>query len=227
MPKAAFDKIAGIYDSTIPGHIRDHYLFKRADFIENRFKPGLVLDVGSGTGLLAQQLNARGFRVVGLDVSWEMLNEASKRGGKDNICSTAVDLPFKADSFDLVISIASFHHLAGSKMIFLALREMVRVAKPRGHILIWDHNPLNPYWRAFMKRLPQDAGVERTIPLSEIIEDLKETGDYEITASRLGFMPDFIPVFLLKPFKILEKIVEATPLLNKLCAHNVIIAKKG
>lgn len=226
MPRAGFDKVARIYDSTIPEHIRDHYLLKRIDFIRNRFKQGLVLDVGSGTGLLAQQLNASGFRAVGLDVSLEMLYEALKRGGKDNICSTAVNLPFKAESFDLVISIAAFHHLAESPVIFLALKEMIRVAKPRGYILIWDHNPLNPYWSVFMKRLPQDEGIKRTIPLSEIVEDLKKIGTYEITAKRLGFMPDFIPAFLLKPFKVLEKIVEATPLLNKLCAHNVIVARK-
>ena len=41
---------------------------------------------------------------------------------------------------------------------------MVRVARPGGRILVWDHNPRNPYWGRLMARVPQDTGEERLIP---------------------------------------------------------------
>jgi len=227
MPKASFDKVAKIYDETIPCHIRNHYLGKRLNFIKGIFKKGLVLDVGCGTGILDYQLENNGFEVIGVDISREMLREALKRGCSKDMCASATALPFKSESFDLVISVVMLHHLAEAQVVYEALKEMVRVTNKQGTILIWDHNPLNPYWSIFMKRLPQDNGVKRVIPLSEIIQHLRKIGAQRITYKRLGFVPDFIPPFLLKPFEILEKIIESLPLLNKLCAHNVIIAKKG
>ena len=47
---------------------------------------------------------------------------------------------------------------------------MVRVARPGGRVLIWDHNPRNPYWANLMARVPQDTGEERLIGADEVIE---------------------------------------------------------
>ncbi len=49
---------------------------------------------------------------------------------------------------------------------------MVRVAKPVGRVLIWDHNPRNPYWRLLMARVPQDTGEERLIGVTELLDGL-------------------------------------------------------
>lgn len=227
MVEAAFDKVAKVYDETIPVHIRDYYLAKRLKFIQGVLENGSILDVACGTGLLDYHLEKLGYRVVGSDISQEMLKEASTRGCARNICSPATSLPFKSESFDLVISVAALHHFAERITIYEALREMLRVLKQSGALLLWDHNPLNPYWPILMKRLPQDKGVKRTIPLSEIVDNINRIGSYRIIVRRLGFMPDFIPKFFLKPFEILEKIIENSPLLNKLCAHNVVVIKKG
>lgn len=227
MLEVEFDKIAKIYDKTIPIHILNHYINKRRDFIKGILSKGKVLDVGCGTGVLDFQLYKLGLKVIGLDISKKMLEEARRKYGLNCICADSITLPFKSNSFDLAISIVALHHLFDKKVIFYSLREMLRIVKPKGTVLIWEHNPLNPYWFLFMKKLPQDENVKRLIGLKEIIQDLRNIGINKIVSKRLGFVPDFIPRFLLRPFIVLEKIVESVPLLNKLCAHNVVVAYKG
>jgi hypothetical protein len=47
---------------------------------------------------------------------------------------------------------------------------MGRVVRPAGYVLIWDHNPLNPYWPILMKRVPQDHGDERLVSVWELLD---------------------------------------------------------
>ena len=62
---------------------------KVADYIENIFdlyniKPEIILDLACGTGSLTLELDKRGYDMIGLDLSYEMLSAASrkKRGGQ-------------------------------------------------------------------------------------------------------------------------------------------------
>lgn len=72
-------------------------------FLVSRLPPGgHVLDVATGTGLVAAQLLKRGFRVVGLDQSPSMLAIARRRFGDrvELIEGSAETLPFPDESFD-------------------------------------------------------------------------------------------------------------------------------
>lgn len=74
----AYDSIAGVYDNINSGI--DYS--KWADFIESCFskylsgKPELVLDLACGTGSMTLELAARGYDMIGADMSGEMLTEA-------------------------------------------------------------------------------------------------------------------------------------------------------
>jgi demethylmenaquinone methyltransferase/2-methoxy-6-polyprenyl-1,4-benzoquinol methylase len=63
---------------------------------------GRVLDVATGTGLVAAELIRRGFEVTGVDQSAEMLDAARRRfGGKVELVEASADsLPFASDTFD-------------------------------------------------------------------------------------------------------------------------------
>jgi demethylmenaquinone methyltransferase/2-methoxy-6-polyprenyl-1,4-benzoquinol methylase len=63
---------------------------------------GHVLDVATGTGLVASELRRRGFRVTGLDQSWEMLELARARfdDGVELVEASADAIPFPDGSFD-------------------------------------------------------------------------------------------------------------------------------
>ena len=92
-----YDAIAGVYD-----RLNSEIDYKKwADFIEACFekymdtKPDIVLDLACGTGSMTYELASRGFDMIGIDGSAEMLNEAYNRGtvvGDKNILYLLQDM---------------------------------------------------------------------------------------------------------------------------------------
>lgn len=222
-----FDRVAEEYDDSLPHHVMDHYLAKRVGFIRQHVAPGHALDVGCGTGVLAAALSDQGYAVTGIDPFEGMLKFLTARRPEiDAVHGFGENMPFADNSFDLTYCVAVMHHVAEQQAVRATLLEMVRVTKPGGHVLVWDHNPRNPYWPILMKRVPQDTGAERLIPEAEILDGLTAGGARVIVNKPLGFVPDFTPEPLLKAVVKAEGIVERVPGLNRLCAHNVILAVK-
>jgi SAM-dependent methyltransferase len=186
-----------------------------------------ALDVGAGTGLLAERLSDLGLGVVALDPFPQMLGQLrQRRPDIETVVAHGDDIPFPDDVFDLTYSVAVMHHIAEPAQVRRTLAEMIRVTRPGGRILVWDHNPLNPYWSLLMRRVPQDTGAERLVPLPELVAGLREAGADILCTERLGLMPEFVPRWLLGPAAAIERAVEATPGLRCLCAHNVVLAIK-
>lgn len=235
-----FDKIAAEYDESIMEHIRAHYLNKRARLLAREFSTRLdgspiqperpaamkILDVGCGTGALMRELAPRGFDVTGADASDGMLEIARRRYSGEVVQADSSELPFSDGSFDGVYCVALLHHLTERDKVAATLREMARVARPGGKIVVIDHNPANPYWSVIMKKVPQDSGDERLVPAREIIAGLEAGGALVSRIVKRGFMPDFAPRFLLPAAALIEKVVEITPILRRLTAHNIVIAYK-
>lgn len=223
-----FDAVAGVYDESLPAHVMAHYLDKRVEFIR-RYLPtgGKVLDVGCGTGVLAARLASEGYEVTGVDPFAGMLEHLRQREPSvAAVHASGQDLPFEDDTFDLTCCVAVMHHVADPKDVHDTLVEMTRVTKPGGYVLVWDHNPRNPYWPLLMRRVPQDTGAERLVPAREIIAGLRDGGAAPVEVQTLGLMPDFTPPALTGAVARIERLAERAPLLNRLCAHNVILARK-
>jgi len=100
-----------------------------------------VLDVACGPGFLTMAFAARCRAAVGVDATEPFLAmaraEAQQRGiGNVEFRSgNAEQLPFDDGAFDWVACRAAFHHFARPERV---LTEMVRVAAPRGSLLIAD-----------------------------------------------------------------------------------------
>jgi len=91
----------------------------------------LVLDVGTGTGVLADELVRRGARVVGADLSHGML----RRGAESRPPALVADvraLPLVAASVDVVTAAFVLNHLDRP---VVGLRELRRVLRPAGPLL--------------------------------------------------------------------------------------------
>ena len=223
-----FDAIAEEYDASLPAHVVEHYLAKRLAFIRRHTEPGPALDLGCGTGLLAERLAAAGYDVTALDPSRGMLRQLRRRRPDlPAIVGGGTALPFRDDTFALTYCVAVMHHVADPAAVRGTLAEMVRVTRPGGHVLVWDHNPRNPYWPLLMRRVPQDSGAERLIPEEEILAGLAAAGARPVQAAQLGLVPDFVPRSLLRLAAAGERVVEALPGLRHLCAHNVVLAVKA
>jgi SAM-dependent methyltransferase len=223
-----FDAVAAAYDESLPAHVMHHYTEKRAAFIRKQVPTGSkVLDVGCGTGVLAARLQREGYAVTGADPFAEMLARLTTRDPRiEAVHAPGQRLPFADGTFDLSCCVAVMHHIANPGDVHDTLVEMCRVTKPGGYVLVWDHNPRNPYWPILMRRVPQDTGAERLIPERELLDGLTDGGARPVEVGTLGLVPDFTPRPLLGVATSLEHVVERVPVLNRLCAHNVILARK-
>lgn len=99
-----------------------------------RPRPGdLALDVATGTGNTAFALAPHVRRVIGLDLTREMLNEARRIAGErgvanaDWVIGDAANLPFQDETFDIYVVRAAPHHFPD---IDQCLAEAYRVLKP-------------------------------------------------------------------------------------------------
>jgi ubiquinone/menaquinone biosynthesis C-methylase UbiE len=98
-----------------------------------------VLDAGAGTGKttfeLSDLVGTKG-RVVSLDYAVRMLAEGKKihdQRNMDFLCADACRLPVKDKAVDKVLVFSAFPHFSEPRE---AIREMARVLKPGGRILI-------------------------------------------------------------------------------------------
>jgi len=110
-------------------------------------KGDTVLDAGCGSGRYLNRFSDLKAFVVGVDVSIPMLKRAKEKSArKENVFLVRGDisnLPFKAASFNAVVSIAVLQHLPPKKYFVVneepckkAVKEFVRVLKPGGNVVV-------------------------------------------------------------------------------------------
>jgi demethylmenaquinone methyltransferase / 2-methoxy-6-polyprenyl-1,4-benzoquinol methylase len=141
-----------------------HRLWKRRLLRMARLGPGdRALDLCCGTGDLALRMARNGTRVIGVDFSPAMLAVAAERAQARRqrhpresqpskepatpsfIRADALRIPFGDAQFDAVTIGYGLRNLASVED---GLREMQRVAKPGGRLLVLDFgNPAHPLWR--------------------------------------------------------------------------------
>lgn len=122
---------------------REHYERVARD-VARRSRFARILDIGTGPGhlLLAMQGVLPEAKVVGVDISYDMVSQArrnlSRRGRDFQIevgVSDATALPFADESFQCVVSTGSLHHW---KDPIPALSEAYRILTPGGCAMIYD-----------------------------------------------------------------------------------------
>ena len=170
-----------------------------------------VLDVATGTGLVARALRERyGCEVVGLDRSADMLSRAAARDGHIPLVrARAESLPFADDSFDHVTFTYLMRYVDDPAA---TMRELARVVRPGGRIVALDFGvPPSPILRAIWRTytslgLPligraistQWASVgaflrgsierfDREHPASEIERDWSGAGLKDVRVARMSF----------------------------------------
>ncbi len=171
---------------------------------------GRLLDVGCGPGGITLKIarKAPHLRVIGVDYSMGMMRCARHAAEEQGLSErarfvqgdgNALCLP--SASFDYVISNSVLHHLADPRQ---ALREMARVARPRGALLVRDLcRPSRPlflphvwwhgrYYSGLMKKLYRDS-VQAAYTVEELqgllaSAGLEEAGVFEEHRTHLGFV---------------------------------------
>ncbi len=119
--KSQWDKIASI------GRYRRNLGIDLSEYVSGRNLK--ILDLGSGGRRGLEKFG----KVVYSDISLEMLKQGKLSSG---VNLDASSLPFKDESFDVVTSIAMFHHLPTKQDRLNFLKEVRRVLKPRGVCIV-------------------------------------------------------------------------------------------
>lgn len=151
------------YHPAIVGSYTRRTAENSAAFLLPHLRPDAeVLDVGSGPGTITVGLARRAARVVGLDMSAEMVAAARDHAAGEGIANTAFevgsayDLPFDDGSFDVVYTHQVLQHLADPVS---ALREFRRVLRPGGLVAVRDSD------YATMVHAPVEPAIERWLDL--------------------------------------------------------------
>lgn len=153
LTKKAFDILAPFYNlMTLPlVKVRDQVVdFSGAD------KNSTILDIATGTGQQAFAFAKRGCDVTGVDLTESMLAIARKNNKGNNVNlerGDATHLRFEDNSFDVTCISFALHDMPLT-IREKVLREMVRVTKPNGSIVIVDYAlPRNGLSRFLIYRL--------------------------------------------------------------------------
>jgi ubiquinone/menaquinone biosynthesis C-methylase UbiE len=97
-------------------------------------RKGNVLDVGCGDGFLAHLLTKQRSNVVGIDISSSKIKYAHGMcSGADFIIADGRFLPFRSESFDVVVCSEVFEHVLNYPLI---INEIYRIIRKKGKLLI-------------------------------------------------------------------------------------------
>ncbi|XP_064554519.1 uncharacterized protein fid isoform X1 [Drosophila montana] len=105
-----------------------------AQFLGNLEPGSVVCDVGCGSGRYLGQCNPA-ICTIGVDRCYRLSKVAHGKGGEVALCDN-LELPFRDDSFDAVLSLAVVHHFATTERRVRALRELARILRIGGRVVI-------------------------------------------------------------------------------------------
>lgn len=137
--------------------------------------PGTILDAGSGTGLYRHVLEHNGHRVIGVDLSAEMLMIHIRSNPAAPVVQARIDaLPFRGYSFDYVLCTRVLSHI---HTLLPVLSEFARVTKPRAELLITDVHPEHRYSEMSIPTNAERVSIQTyKHPLPEIRKAVEASG---------------------------------------------------
>ena len=158
------------------------------------FPRALALDIATGTGFTALAMAPRCRRVIGLDLTFDMVEEArrlARERGVHNLvfCLGDADaVPFANSAFDLVTCRHASHHFPDLPR---AISEMARVVKPGGRVVVDDTcAPEDPALAGFMNEweVRRDPSHVANLPPSRL-RALLEAGGLTVEAATATHIP--------------------------------------
>ena len=155
-----------------------------------------ILDVGCGNGFFTHYFSQRAY-TIGIDYSRYML---SINPCNQLIQGSALSLPFKANSFDLVFCSNLLHHIKDPEMV---IREMKRVSKK--YVVLSEPNRNNPLMALFSVLVREERG-QLKFSLRYLKKLAVSSGLNIVDACSLGsVVPNKTPLSLLEIFKKIDK----------------------
>jgi ubiquinone/menaquinone biosynthesis C-methylase UbiE len=141
--KKYFDDVASQWDKMRETFFSEA-VREKAFAVANIQPDQLAADIGAGTGFITEGLIKKGLRVIAIDQSEEMIRETQKKfkdyAKIDYRQGEAEDLPVEDESVDYVFANMYLHHVESPPV---AIKEMMRILKPGGKLVITDMDEHN------------------------------------------------------------------------------------
>ncbi len=133
---AVGDNLTRYYHLPLIRHFFLRRLTLALDFINGRHFDS-ILEIGFGSGVFLPELSKRSTRLFGVDIH-ESINEVNKMLKNEGIETALmkgdiIDLPYKNESFDCIISIGTLEHI---RQLREAIFEMKRILKKNGIMIL-------------------------------------------------------------------------------------------
>lgn len=176
----SFDRAADYYDRTRA--VADDVMAQLVPILMAELPPAEpCLEIGIGTGRIALPLVAAGARVIGVDISSEMLRKliAKRRGPWPEVAvADATRLPFRKATFGSAIASHVLHLMPAWKD---ALSEIKRVVRPGGVLLVSRGGRDRPAWlesvtRYFFREAGDPPWPPGAATIDEVDAHMRELG---------------------------------------------------
>lgn len=151
-------------------------------------RPGLVLDLGGGTGDFAAPLKTDETTVVVLDSDDEILRKRVK--GVQGVLGNAIVLPFKDGSLDAVAARAILHHIP--TLVPSSLKEVKRILRSGGLFLIQEPLAGNCLANLARKFVSTDRHEEGERPLDHLVLKKAVEREFEVVWQEYHFLLSYL-----------------------------------
>lgn len=182
------DFVTQFYDSIADHFSRTRYKPwpKVEKFITELRSASVVGDIGCGNGKYLGLRND--ITMVGMDISLNLLKICKVERGFEVLKADILNVPFRDHLFDALLCIAVFHHLDSQENRISALKELSRLVKPGGKILLyaWAFEQDKDSKRSFVDQdiyVPWD--LQSFLPEDQDLETKMHQMDEKLNVDRL------------------------------------------
>lgn len=240
-------EVAEMYKRRAGYRFSEEFQQERNDILVSMAPAGRELravDLGCGTGILLHHLAHRYRRVVGLDLSREMLSgyagrPDAARAPADQVgegpssvglvCGDMTALPIADASFDVIYCRSALHHMDDEVAV---LSEMCRILRPDGSLVVGEPANDNPVFRLarwWVRRRPSFGKIhtiDRAYTRAQLRELLDRAGLRVKREYRFGFIaytfcdnPDLVPVLKWLPSSMALVVARGLRFVDRVCAR--------
>lgn len=183
-----------------------------------------TLELGCGTGEYTLRLAKTGAKIIALDISLTLIRQAKHKINSVNfIIADAQNLPFKDNTFDVVVGNAVLHHLNLDNV----LTEIKRVLISGGKIAFTEPNMINPQNLIVkniksIKKLVGESPHERAFFRWQISKNLINKGFSDVIVKPFDFLHPVTPTILVPLVNMVGKILEKIPIIKEISGSLMI-----
>ncbi|MSP18597.1 MAG: class I SAM-dependent methyltransferase [Bdellovibrionales bacterium] len=198
-----FDRHSATYEKhlnsilTVSGKTNDFFadekieqLLRICKAIQLDPKNSSLIDIGCGNGEVTRRVEPLFSKVTGTDLSGTSLEKAQKNCARSHFIHSKENksIPVSDQSFDVALAFCVLHHIQPQSRNFF-MKDIYRLLKPHGILLIYEHNPFNPLTQYIVSRCEFDK--DAVLLRRSACENLVESNSFQIVESKFTLILPF------------------------------------